>query len=247
MKKAASAAAIASSERNAMSCGAMSVSKIIATIVETSTAALVQRSKVQSESATIACTVTGMPLDRRRLGVSLLLSLVPLAVLCAIVWRAYVDVPVADEWEIVPRLQRLHDGTFSWLDIWGQHNEHRPLFGIAVVMMLVQASHWNTAAEIAANLVAGTVIFAVFAWRVASAWPADRSLPPWLLPVGALLVFSPSQWENWLWGWQVTILINVLAVLAGLALMARLDGSWSRLAGALLCGVVATYSFAAGL
>ena len=183
----------------------------------------------------------------RRLLISGLLALVPLVFLAVLVWRSTVDVPVWDEWEIVPRLEKLHNGTFSYLDLWGQHNEHRPLFGIALVMTLVSATHWSVGAEIAANLIVGALVFAVFAGVVAAAWPEDLRLPLWLLPALSIFVFSPSQYENWLWGWQVTILLNVLAVVAGLALLSRLDGRWIRLAGALLCGIVATYTFAAGL
>ena len=164
-----------------------------------------------------------------------------------LVWRCFVDVPFLDEWEIVPRLQKLHDGTFTFLDLWGQHNEHRPVVGIALVMTLVRATHWNTAAEIAANVLAGSMIFGVFAGQIVSQWPAGYRLPLWLLPILSLFAFSPSQWENWLWGWQITLFVNVLAVVTGLALLTRLEGRWTRLAGALLCGIVATYSFASGL
>ena len=184
---------------------------------------------------------------RARLVLSILLTVIPLAFLILLVRRCVVDVPFWDEWEMVPRIQRLHDGTFTYLDLWAQHNEHRPLFGIAAMLLLVQLTSWNVAAEVAANVLIGVMIFGIFAVRVSAHWPVRGGAPLWLLPVLSLLAFSPNQWENWLWGWQVTLFINGLSVCAGLALLSRLEGRWLRLAGASICGIVATYSFAAGL
>ena len=186
-------------------------------------------------------------LPRHRLAVSLVLAVIPFVSLALLVRQYYVDVPFWDEWEIVTRLRSLHDGTFSFRDLWMQHNAHRPLFGVALVLTLVRASDWNVGVEVAANVLVGAMIAGVFVVQLVRRWPSDYRLPVWLLPLLSFFIFSPSQSENWLSGWQVTILLNVLAVTAGLALLANLDGRWSRLAGAGLCGIVATYTFAAGL
>jgi len=61
------------------------------------------------------------------------------------------------------------------------------------------------------------------------------------------MVFSLNQWENWLWGWQMTMLLNVFAVVTGIILLANPEFRWSRFLVALLLGVVATYSFANGI
>jgi len=176
-----------------------------------------------------------------------LLALIPLAFLVVLIWRCYVDVPYWDEWALVPQLQNLRTGTFKFLDLWQQHNEHRPLFGFALVLTIVSATHWNTAAELAANVLVGVMILGVFAHQVISQWPAGYRLPLWLLPLLSLVALSANQWESWLWGIAITIMLNALAVVTGLALLTRLEGRWTRLAGALACGIVATYTFASGL
>jgi hypothetical protein len=185
--------------------------------------------------------------SRGRLAVSILLALVPFVFLVFFVCRYSVDVPYWDEWEMVDHLRNLHAGTFSVKELWQQHNEHRPVSGIVTVMALVQLTHWNADAEVATNVCVGVLIFAVTAVFLLKEWPPGRRVPLWLLPLISVFAFSPSQAENWLWGWQVTIFWSVLASIAGLALLSKDDVGWGRLCAAALCGVVATYSFASGM
>ena len=119
--------------------------------------------------------------NRARLSVSMLLALVPFVFLVLLVRRCYVDVPVWDEWEVIWRLQRLREGTFTFVDLWGQHNEHRPLFGILAMMTLVRASQWNVAVEVAANVVGRSDdLRGVYRpdWRMVAAELAAATLAP---------------------------------------------------------------------
>jgi hypothetical protein len=61
------------------------------------------------------------------------------------------------------------------------------------------------------------------------------------------MVFSLRQYENWMWGWQLQIFLNILAVVTGIALLTHRTPTWGKLLAAVLCGIVATYSFANGL
>ena len=177
----------------------------------------------------------------------MLLALAPLAYLIHLCVRLHIDVPFGDQWELVPRLAHFQSGALSFNDVWRQHNEHRPAFPILIMLGLARATRWNISAEIAANVVLGAGIFLVCAAALRSVY---RGLPEarwWLLPVLSLLIFSPQQWENWLWGWQIQIFLGVLAGLVGFWLLAHPKPSAWRFGGALLCGVVGTYSFSSGL
>jgi len=55
------------------------------------------------------------------------------------------------------------------------------------------------------------------------------------------------QWENWVWGWQMSVMLCALMSLATSFLVARGADSPRRLAGAMACATIATYSFASGL
>jgi len=69
----------------------------------------------------------------------------------------------------------------------------------------------------------------------------------WIAPALSLLAFSLHQGENWVWGWQIQIFLNVLAVAAGLLFLTSPGFNWGKFFGGTVCGVVATYSFANGL
>jgi hypothetical protein len=182
-----------------------------------------------------------------RAAIPYVIALLPLAYLIWMCARFYVDVPFWDAWELVPRLDRLDAGTMTFRDFWGQHNEHRPLFPIALMLLMARASGWNVSLEIAANVMMGIGIFFVWVRYLRTAWAADGAAPGWLAPFIAVLVFSPSQWENWTWGWQITALMGTLATMLCLYLASTATERVHRFAGALICAVWSTYSFAAGL
>jgi len=181
-----------------------------------------------------------------RAALPIALAAIPLLYLIWICARLHVDVPFWDQWELVPRLDRLDSGTLTFHDLWEQHNEHRPLFPVALMLTLARLSHWDTAWEIAANVFLGAAIFGIW-WRyLATAW-RERGAPLWLLPLLSVLVFSFEQWENWTWGWQITAIMGTCATLLGLYFVSTVErGRW-RFAASLFCGVWSTYSFAAGL
>ena len=179
--------------------------------------------------------------------VSLLLALVPLAYLVVVCATHHADVPFWDEWEMVPRLEHLASGTLTLHDLWMQHNEHRPLFPVATILVLAKLSGWNLDWEIAVNVLLGAGIFAVFWAYLRAAWEPRGGAPFWLLPVLSVLVFSPVQWENWTWGWQMQVLMCVLASTLTCWLVARSGGGDGRFGAAVACAVWATYCFASGL
>jgi hypothetical protein len=159
-----------------------------------------------------------------------------------------VEVPFWDQWDLVPYLEKLYQGTLTFADLYSQHNEHRILFPRIIMLALARLTSWNTSYEIGVNLVLGTAIFFVLVRQLrATAASTGGSGSQWLIPVLALIVFSLAQWENWLWGWQLQIFLNVLAVAAAVLLLANPPFTRIRFAGAAAMGVVATYSFANGV
>jgi hypothetical protein len=174
-----------------------------------------------------------------------LVALVPFAYLVRMCVLRTVDVPLWDEWELLPRLEHWSSGTLSFQDFWGQHNEHRPFFPIIVLMAVARLTRWDTRWEIAVNLVAAVAIFAVYLVYLRSAWRARGGAPVWLVPALSLLAFSPVQWENFVWGWQLTMLMCGLAGLLSAYFIAQ--GTARAFGASIACAVCATFSFASGL
>ncbi len=176
------------------------------------------------------------------------LAAIPFFYLIFAVVKYSVEVPFWDQWDLVPFLAKLHQGTLTFADLYSQHNEHRILFPRIIMLALARVTDWNTSYEIGVNVVLGIAIFAVLVSQLrATASLTGGAGWQWLIPVVALIAFSLAQWENWLWGWQLQIFLNVLAVAAGMSFLSNPPFTWKRFAGALMMGIVATYSFANGV
>jgi hypothetical protein len=177
-----------------------------------------------------------------------ILALVPLVFLIWVIAQYAVAVPYLDQWELVPLLEKTYHGELTLRDLWAQHNEHRIIFPQIIMLVLARLTHWNIHYELAVNIILALGIFAVLAHQVKI---TRRKLGVaglfWAIPAISLVVFSISQYQNWLWGWQLQMLLNLLAVAGGIVLLANDDTfRWSKFAAAALLGIVATYSFANG-
>ncbi len=178
----------------------------------------------------------------------LALALVPLAVAVWAAARYTVDIPWMDEWELVPLVERSYQGTLSLRDLWLLHNEHRFVFPRLILIGLVRATHWNVYWEVGLNVALACAIALLLIRQMRGTGRRLGELRwEWTaLPV-SVVVFSLSQWENWIWGWQVAIFLNVLAAAGMVVLLGGERLSWWMLAAAALCAAVAQYSFANGV
>jgi hypothetical protein len=176
-----------------------------------------------------------------------LLALVPFAYLVRMCTLYVIDVPLWDEWQLALHLDRLSSGTLTARTFWEQHNEHRPMFPVLILLTIARLTGWDVRWEVAANLAVGVGIFVLYGVYLRSAWRARGGAPVWLVPVISALAFSTVQWENWVWGWQMSVMLCALMSLAVSSLIARGADSPRRLVGAVACATCATYSFASGL
>lgn len=178
----------------------------------------------------------------------LIVSLIPFVALVVVVARCAVDVPYMDEWELVPLLQKFDAGTLTFGDVWAQHNEHRLFFPYLIMLGLAQFTSWNIRAEVFLNLVLAAGVFSVMTLTVArTARHTCVYALVWSAPMLAIFSFSFRQWENWFWGAQIQVFLSVLCVLGAIYLLGSPKIGAARLAGAVVLGVVASYSFANGL
>ena len=141
---------------------------------------------------------------RIRRSVVSILPLFPIGYLLVFILWFCVDVPFWDEWDFVPVVGQVYQGTWSIWDIWKPHNEHRLVFPKLVLLTLAWISGWNKLYELLANFLLAVGTFFVLS-RCASR--TLRSITTeklqWLPGVISLQVFSLNQFENWFWGFQL--------------------------------------------
>jgi len=160
-----------------------------------------------------------------------------------------VDVPYWDDWLIVSLLEKSYQGTLTSGDFFADDSHpHRIVFPRVIILILARLSGWNLKYQFLINIILGVLIFLTVIAQLKSTIPdLFLSTASWLIPVFGLLVFSLSQWENWFWGWQICIFLNVWAVVTGIYLLSLSKWGWIGLAVATGLGIIATFSFGNGL
>lgn len=171
----------------------------------------------------------------------------PLFGLIVLLMRYSVNVPFWDQWELPTLFEKLRAGTVGFSDFFAQHNEHRILFPRLVMAGLAVLTAWNVLYEVAANVVFAIGIF-WFLWLIVKRTFASSKLQLVTIGTISLILFSPIQFENWMWGWQIQWYLNVLGlVMAIWALWAwRTASPVAKLVVGILGATLATYSLASG-
>jgi len=177
------------------------------------------------------------------------LCLLPPLVLAVLLRQNAVNVPYWDEWndELGGIFLKSHAGSLSFADFWAQHNESRFVLPRLIFLLLGNFSHWNLCREVAFTfLLAGGAAAMVF-W-LGRKTLAGRPVAAWLaFFIASLLIFSPTQYQAWLWGMELILYLPLVCILASLLVLQTTFAWRTKL---FVCGALATastYSFSNGL
>ena len=178
----------------------------------------------------------------------LLFAILPIIYLIYILVKFSVDLPTWVEWYSVPLFEKMFSGSLTFYDLWSQHNEHRLVFPHLLTLALGQLTGWNLKYEIAFNLILGFGIFLSLVYFLNREVKHFRKYSIlFILPTLSFLVFSLSQFENWTWGMQKLVFMNLFSILVGLLILTSPIISWVAVGAAVVFGTFATYSYAGGL
>ena len=157
-----------------------------------------------------------------------------------------VDVPYHDQWKTAQLFVRLADGSLSFTDLFDQHNEFRQLFPHLLFLALGTATRWKVRYEMLVSLLLACVV-SINLYRISLVAIHGTQKRLWLLVGANLLIFSPVQFETWLWGTQVVYLAPIACLTTCLSVAySRLNPS-AKLAIGALGSIVATFSSANGV
>ncbi len=189
-------------------------------------------------------------MNRRTLKTLLIvfLALAPFALLVSYTAKYAVDVPFFDAWAMVPFLEKSYEGSLTFSDYLDQHNESRILFPRLIMIPLARLTGWDTRYEMGAILLTALLTFLLLANQAMRTSIAVRGKSTaWLAIPISILIFSVLQHECWTFGFTLIGYMNVLFVVAGFSLLAQERLTPICLAGAMLAGTIATYSYANGI
>ena len=180
--------------------------------------------------------------------IAYLISILPFVLLITMIMKYYVDVPFWDQWLFIDTLKKYYNESLTLKHLWTQHNEHRLIFPRILMFLLARISGWNILYELISNICLAIGIFICIVYQThLSLLQLDKIKTIWFIPVTSIIIFSLNQSTNWLWGWQLQIFLNVLAVVFGFIFLSKKDMTYFHFVLAIFGGIVATYSFANGL
>jgi hypothetical protein len=193
--------------------------------------------------------------ERITLHVSQLMSLIGVIVAAwlflRLVVRYSVDVPFYDDWVSANLLDRQDRGVLAWRDLWKSNNEHRVPVPLLTMLIIGRLTRMNLRAQMGVSMLA---IFGICGLAMLAARDLARRFGVSALPCHGLiaaLVLTRAQWNNVLWGWQITLTFGAafgFATLLFLAPVGNVSGvSWKRWLLGILTAFLCQYSFASGL
>jgi hypothetical protein len=148
------------------------------------------------------------------------LALFPPCFLAVLVFTYSVDFPQWDQWGYVPFFEEFSRGSLTFSHLFAQVNEYRQFFPNLVFVTLGWLTRWDVRYEMwALFLLACLISFNIY--RLARLTTGGVGLRGFLLFFMAnVLIFSPSQSENWLQGQQLVYYVPI-ACITGCILVAH--------------------------
>ena len=172
---------------------------------------------------------------------------VPVLFLVALIARYAVNVPFADEFALAPLLVKAHQHAITFSDLFAQHNEHRYFFPGLLFIAFSFLGHGDLRVE---------MFFSVFLMLLASANLSLILRKTTSLTIGQrslflflfnLLLFSPVQAENWVWGYQLPIFFCGFLLTCGVAVAASTLKLEKKFILCAAIAFIATFSFGGGV
>jgi hypothetical protein len=177
----------------------------------------------------------------------LLLAFSPVLLSALIVARHAVEVPIWDDLERATLLQRWHDGTLDWRYVYSPHIEHR--MGVPRLITLASAGLGDGSLLTEQAIIFGIVVLTALLVHglLRRTFPGRPAAVYGLTFVANVLLFSPLQWETFLFPIQTSFVAPPFGLcLALLALRSRL-GYAAKFALCFAAAVLASNSFSHGV
>ncbi len=161
--------------------------------------------------------------------------------------RYGVNVPFADDFTLAPLLLSAHSGTLTFGELFAQHNEHRMALPRLLALGFARFAHGDLRVQMLFSftlVVLTAALFWFLIWRTIKTAVRERLVLMLLL---SMLLFSPIQAENWMWGFQVALFLNNLLLIAAVAVAVSAAPIGVKFVACVLFAALATYSFGSGV
>lgn len=180
-------------------------------------------------------------------GAGFILAIFPAFFLGLLILKYSVNIPYWDQWRIAPLFEKVEHGSLTFSDLIAQHNESRKFFSRLIFIGLAFLTHWDVRYEMLVIFLFACLL-SLNVYYLSKLTVGGSTLKRLLLAtISNLLIFSPIQYENWLWGIQIVVFIPIVCITTCILV------SYSRLAArakfliSMCLSTVSTFSYANGL
>ncbi|MCA1591180.1 MAG: hypothetical protein LC754_00675 [Acidobacteria bacterium] len=172
----------------------------------------------------------------------------PACFLGTLIFKYGVDVPFQEQWPVALYFEKYFQGTLALSDLFQQQNEFRQFFPNLLFLALGLLTRWNTRYEmLVIFLLACLISFNIYQLGALTLGDESRFQRVLALLLTNILIFSPLQYDTWLYGIQVVYLVPVACLTT--CLLAAYSGLGDR-TKFLICmclSTVSTFSSANGI
>jgi hypothetical protein len=146
--------------------------------------------------------------------IALSASAIPLLYLAYYVYSFSSALPVKDQWDEAPFIVSVKEGHLNLRQLFHFHGEHFIFIPRLLFAGLALLFTWDNRAECWLTFLFVAMTFGLLCRLVLKERERDDMLGLVALVVAAAFLFSTTQWQNWLWGFQLAWPIPVLALTA---------------------------------
>lgn len=182
-----------------------------------------------------------------KLAIMAMLAFLPFLYQFDVVKICKVDVPFGDQWDFVPLLEKSYSGPVTIGDLFAQHNEHRLFFPRIAMLILAHQSQWKIKSELGLIQLLSLLAFCILIYQTYNFLKSNSEIK-WFyaLPFISLLFFCLSQWENWIWGWQIQVVLSVFSAVFGFSILCANKISFIKICISLVSGTLSFFSYSNG-
>ncbi len=177
----------------------------------------------------------------------LCLILLPVVFMGMCILKYSVNFPFSDQWPLAVIFEKIYARNLSFSDLFAQFHESRKFFPRLIFIGLAYLTNWDVRYEMLVIFILTCIVSLNIYWLNRCTVKASFVTQLFLLGISNLLIFSPAQYENWLWGIQIVVYIPI-ACLTGCLVIAHTKLSLRNkfIICFFLC-TVSTFSYANGM
>jgi hypothetical protein len=153
-----------------------------------------------------------------------------------------------DQWDTPARvLVKAAQGNLSFSDLIAQHNESRKFFPRLLFIGLAYLTNWNVKYEMLVTFTLACLVSYNISYL--SKKTLAYNFKKWLILVfiSNLLIFSPIQWENWLWGIQLIVFVPIACITSCMVIAYSSVNYLTKLIACIMLSTISTFSYANGI